>query len=460
MDKDLRLLAGVSKYFTEETLQNAIQKLTGRNNVTITGWTFKPPPTKGNSYLAQVDRITVFANVDGRDIEKKLVVKSLPKNVGKRKASRSIEFFHYEINFYKEVVPAFKEFLESKGQNNLLCVPHFLDSLADAGHEYLIMEDVTVHGFRPISRQSSLNMIDMNVLLKAMAKFHAISFAYKDQLKDQFEDLVNKLKDTYFRKYCNWYQNLRVMPNGLIHGFCTQNERQFDYWDWIYPSICKSRDALQLRLMDSAKKALTKEYPGHPAEEKFNSYKSPNELWNRSANNCSKWHGSTSVISHGESWAPNFLVKAALEDSDESEAILLDFQFARSSNPVLDLSFLIYACSDKQLLDDHYDEILETYHSTLSSSIQSLGSDPQKLYPWTVFMDEVKERSVHGLIYALESVPFSMMDASKPFDLDDLVNTDIAVDVADIFVERNIETFESRRRLADLIIHAHSKGFF
>ncbi|XP_043288986.1 uncharacterized protein [Venturia canescens] len=424
MDKDLHLLSGVSKYFTEETLQNAIRKLTGSSDVTITGWTFKPPPTKGDSYLAQVDRITVFANADGKDIEKKLVVKSLPKNIGRRKTFRSVEFFHNEINFYKEVVPVFEKFLESKDQKSLLSVPPCLDAFIDAENDYLVMEDVTVYGFGPINRQSCLNMKEMNVLLKAMAKFHAISFAYKDQFKDQFEDLVDKLQETFFGKHWNWYQNLRT------------------------------------RLIDVAKDALAKEYPGHPAEEKFNSYNSPRELWDRSANYCSRWHAPTSIINHGDSWAPNFLVRTALDDSDESEAMLLDFQLARSSSPVLDLSFLIYACSDKQLLDNHYDKILETYHSILSNSIKSLGSDPQKLYPWTVFMNEVKEQSMHGLNFALESVPFSVMDESKAFDLDDLIKTDDAVDVADIFDPGNIETSEGRRRLANLIIHAHSKGFF
>lgn len=423
MAKDLKLLSGVSKYFTEETLREVLRKSSGENEVTVTGWSFKPLLTKGDSYLAQVDRITVNGKAGGKDIEIKLVVKSLPKNLGRRKTFRSVEFFYNEITFYKEVIPVFENFLESKGQKNLLCVPHCFDAMVDGENDYLIMEDVTVHGFGPISRQACLNLEQMNVLLRAMANFHAISFAYKDQNKDKFEDLVDKLIETFFSTHWEWYKNLRAI------------------------------------LIRVARDALAKEYPGHPAEKKFNSYESNKILWDRSAVYCNRWHAPTSVINQGDSWAPNFLVRK-INGGNEEEAMLLDFQLARSSSPVLDLSFLFFACSDKQLLDDHYDEMLKTYHSILSSSIKSLGSDPEKLYPWSVFEEEVKEQSIHGLNFALESVPFSVMEESEAFDLDDLIKTDDAVDVAEIFNVQNIKTSEGRRRLAELILHAHSKGFF
>lgn len=131
--------------------------------------------------------------------------------------------------------------------------------------------------------------------------------------------------------------------------------------------------------------ALTKECPGHPATEKFNS-EPPRILWERSSALCKRWHAPTSVIDQGDAWAPNFLVRKV---GVETEALLLDFQVARVASPVLDLSFLIYCCGDERLVDGHFDEMLKTYHSALSTAIKALGSDPEKLYPWFLFQEEV-----------------------------------------------------------------------
>lgn len=69
---------------------------------------------------------------------------------------------------------------------------------------------------------------------------------------------------------------------------------------------------------------------------------------------------------------------------------MLDFQLARCASPVLDLSFLIYSCTLKSFRDQYFDDTLKIYHSELSNAIKLLGSDPDKIYPWNLFMQEVK----------------------------------------------------------------------
>lgn len=68
---------------------------------------------------------------------------------------------------------------------------------------------------------------------------------------------------------------------------------------------------------------------------------------------------------------------------------MLDFQLAHCASPTTDLSFLIYSCTLESFRDQYFDEMLKTYHSELSNAIKLLGSDPEKLYPWNLFMKEV-----------------------------------------------------------------------
>jgi len=130
--------------------------------------------------------------------------------------------------------------------------------------------------------------------------------------------------------------------------------------------------------VDIAKHALMMEYPNSEAEKQFNSYQF-GALYDKCSKLCER--DSNSVIAAGDCWAPNFLVRDI--GRNKKEALILDY-------PITDLSFLVYSCTLKPFRDQYYNDILKTYHSELSSAIKSLGSEPEKIYPWNLFMKEVK----------------------------------------------------------------------
>ena len=139
-------------------------------------------------------------------------------------------------------------------------------------------------------------------------------------------------------------------------------------------------------MISIAKDALAKEYPGSKGEHRFNSY-AAGELYKKSAEFCSRWQAATSVVNQGDAWASNFLVRT--NPAGILEILMLDFQLARCSSPVLDLSFFIYSCTDKSVRDNHFDDLLRIYHEELSKTIKNLGSDPEKLYSRQLFLQEV-----------------------------------------------------------------------
>lgn len=64
-----------------------------------------------------------------------------------------------------------------------------------------------------------------------------------------------------------------------------------------------------------------------------------------------------------------------------------------------------------------------------------------------------------GLVFALEAIPFALLDPSQSFDLDVIIKGDEAMDVADVMTVSNITTSSGRRRLADVIVHAVENGY-
>lgn len=103
MSKDLSLLSGVSKLFTEETLEEILRKVSGEKEVKVLSWDFGEAANKGDGYLSIVDRVKIAGEAGGKPIDVSLVVKSMPQNLGRRKTFRSTDFFYNEVTCYLEV---------------------------------------------------------------------------------------------------------------------------------------------------------------------------------------------------------------------------------------------------------------------------------------------------------------------------------------------------------------------
>ncbi|XP_076248507.1 uncharacterized protein LOC143188240 isoform X2 [Calliopsis andreniformis] len=418
ISKDYEKLNDVSNCFTEETLRNILCSEHKGKNADILSWDFGESTTVGENYLSTVNKIKVTGIVDGKQVETKIVVKSLPKNLGRRRTYRSTDFFRNEIQFYTKVVPKFERFLEDKGQSRILCIPRHLASVMDGENDYIALENVCSRGYESMFRQDSISKDQSVMILKATAKFHAISFAYKDQRKEEFKEIIDNLEETYFSKtHWPWYQRFHE------------------------------------NLVDITKNALETEYPGSEAKKRYNSYK-PGELYFKVSEFCERKYYPTSVINQGDSWLPNFMCNR----QNGNDILILDFQLARCVSPVLDVSTCIYGCADKSIWHEHFDELLKLYYNELSNTIILLGSDPENVYSWSTFMNEVKEQFVTGIVFAMEIVPFSLLE-SDAFDLDAIIKDDNAVNIADIWTLSNIKTQQGRLRLANTIVHAVEKEF-
>lgn len=81
----------------------------------------------------------------------------------------------------------------------------------DGVNDFIVLGDVSPLGFGPASRQSCIDWAECTVILKTLANFHAISFAYKDQRKEEFVKLASSLKETYFGDAnWKWYERFHV----------------------------------------------------------------------------------------------------------------------------------------------------------------------------------------------------------------------------------------------------------
>lgn len=188
------------------------------------------------------------------------------------------------------------------------------------------------------------------LVMEALGRFHALSFALRDKNPEEFKRIGSILKETYYHeKFYPWYSSfLKTM----LRNGCD---------------------------------AVSKEYSGTLVEKKMLDFVGDErKFYDTLVSLCSR-QNEYSVFTHGDCWMPNFLFSYTETNSQKipEDIKIIDYQLARLASPATDISFFIYSCTVQDLREKHYDELIQIYHKNLSDLLRNVGSDPDKLFPFT-----------------------------------------------------------------------------
>lgn len=135
----------------------------------------------------------------------RLICKVAPFNANYRQQFCIDTLFRSEIIFYTKLMPAFEKFQAAKNvpsSDQFQCYPKCYATLIDnEKEEYaIILEDLQSRGFEswPRSKLSPIDHVRMSMC--ELGKFHALSYAMKEQHPDQFSE-YKQLK-IYWWKIC------------------------------------------------------------------------------------------------------------------------------------------------------------------------------------------------------------------------------------------------------------------
>lgn len=129
---------------------------------------------------------------------------------------------------------------------------------------------------------------------------------------------------------------------------------------------------------------------------------------------------------------------------------LIDLQIARLGPPILDISYFLYSCSSKKVIDN-YEHYLDKYHDSLSEHLRRLGSNPDELYPYSVFREQWKKFSKFGLILAMLLIHIMLSEQDEVADLTEIAEAGKSVSDAFDYSITNSEIFNDRTR--HVILH-------
>lgn len=197
-------------------------------------------------------------------------------------------------------------------------------------NECLLLEDLSLRGFSTIDRRAGVMTADhVNLVMQGLAKFHAISFALKDQQPKKFDQLTSNLNEVIILK-----SNIQLRYYLTLHS-----KSVFDAISADKDLLAKVTEFYKKEALDIAADCIDLEATG-----------------------------SASVISYGDVWQNNIMFR---NDSDGKpiETSFVDWQVVRHASPMVDVAFFIFCSTTKELRDVHYSQFLRIYHDTLTLHI-------------------------------------------------------------------------------------------
>lgn len=104
------------------------------------------------------------------------------KNVKDTDKVETDKIYANEIYFYATIYPEYMRFLQDKGvKDGFKNAPKYYGARSDRYNEVIILENLRSTGYTLFKRGTFMNDAHLSLVLKTFAKFHAISFAIKDQ---------------------------------------------------------------------------------------------------------------------------------------------------------------------------------------------------------------------------------------------------------------------------------------
>ncbi|KAM3965926.1 uncharacterized protein ACR2FA_012775 [Aphomia sociella] len=324
----------------------------------------------GDNYIANVKRIIVKEK-DGGTF--KIIAKVAPTNEMSRALIQAQLLFSNEAVMYNKVLPKLVELQKIAGVpgEGLLRYAECYGSMLDAPDEIILLEDLQVSNFIMLDRFTSLSNECIKMNLKNFAILHSLSMVLKKQKPDLYESISQELIDYYsiFDGSQRFLYFLASIEKDLI-AVLDKDE----YKNAVRGSVSK--------MLELSKKMLKDE-------------SSLDYL----------------VAIQGDAWTNNIMYK--MKEDIPVKAIMIDYQLSKISNPVCDILYMIFNCTDYVTRREHYHDWIEYYYLQLEESLAKFGIKADLLFSRNQLDTDLKRYS--KLLFA-NSIMLASVLIRKPED--------------------------------------------
>lgn len=311
-----------------------------------------------------------------------VLAKIPPVSIQIREMMKSMKLFEREVFIYNVLLPEFVAFQQEKKisrAQGFFDFPkvYYADYDEDRDESIIVMEDLRNSGFRMWDKTKPVNFEHAKFIMTALGRYHAISLAMKAKNPEQFE----KFK--------------------ALNDFMSLNFEEESFRGFMESSLVRAMEMLPAE--DTKSRARFKKMADQ-AKQVLNDCVNPDLI---------EPYG---VVGHGDCWVNNFMYHYKKGDMPD-EIVLIDWQISRYCSPVVDLTYFIFACTDRQLRQKHFDELLRIYHGSLKELLDHLGGDTVSQFPFTALLRHMKKYAKFGIVMSTFIIP---MLQTKKEDIPDM----------------------------------------
>ncbi|XP_045483071.1 uncharacterized protein LOC123688515 [Harmonia axyridis] len=284
-----------------------------------------------------------------------------------------------EVKIYSEIIPIFRKLAEENNCSPFDNIPKCYGTIQRDDLFIVVLKNLKAMNFMVHDILTPNDLIHIELVLQAYAKWHAFNFALKDQKPEIFNEIGKHMKG---------FESTKMFP-----VFVKTIEKEIDfvvefYKDKNEPLIVEKLKNLRKGVEKHFRECLTAK------DEKY------------------------LVIRHGDCWNNNFLFHYNKEKKPD-QVIVIDWQMGLLGSPLADVTQFIFYCSSKCELE-HLDELLKFYYGNLSEKLRELGSNPDECFPWKACKKAFKRYAP----LAIAGMPVSIRMSYR-------VQTDECYDIAD-----------------------------
>ncbi|XP_075226749.1 uncharacterized protein LOC142327508 isoform X2 [Lycorma delicatula] len=273
-----------------------------------------------------------------------------------------------EIKMYTTIFPIFTEILGK------YIAPKHLESQEK---EVLILEDLTMDGFKVSNRIEKLDLEHCIHAIEVLADFHGASYI----MNKKYPCIIHHVK-----KEVQYHENNLFQKDFVINCF-NMVSNEIKTWPGFEKYSTKLRECSENIWNDTCKVLL-------PNEEHI------------------------MVLNHGDFWTNNILFKYE-NDNKIKDVKLVDFQFCRWSTVAIDLQiFFMTSVREKRYLPS----VIESYTARLNKYIH-----PQYITA-EVVTKELQRTECYGLLLSVCILPMVLLNSSKALNFGNTSKSDFVDD--------------------------------
>lgn len=383
----------------------------------------------GDGFMGIMVRLVIEGQRQGQADKLSLVCKMPPADKVRRELFHSNRAFINEIYAYDVMLPAMVKFQQEKAVPKDLgffrfpkCYGTFADP--EAGDFAIVLEDLREAGYEMWNKLETLDYTHARLVVSELGRFHALSFALRDQRPAELSEL--KLRKADF------------MLN-MLEGMNGEN-----MWRSIYIMASETLEPSETELIDKMRLLA--------------------ETFVDRLRQCCKADAAEpfGVICHGDFWNNNMMYRYEEGSRIPAEICLIDWQLGQFCSPAMDLTHFLFTSTEKSLRDEHYTDMLSTYHECLADAVQAMGSDPNA-FKLSDLQDQMQKFAQYGLILAPIFLQMLTAHSNDIPDMDEMAHkvelankTNTEIDIDEFSMGKNPEY---KKRVSDVIRDYFAYGY-